>query len=99
MFTALLVPFALAGLTAVAPAPAAGVVAIRAGKALTCAESGPAAIADPVILVRDGRILAIGSEDEVEVPEGAEVVDYGERWVVPGFIDLHSHVGGSRGDI
>lgn len=101
MFTALLVPLALAGLTAVAPAPAArdGVVAIRAGKALTCAEGGPAAIADPVILVQDGRILAIGPEDEVEVPEGAEVVDYGERWVVPGFIDLHSHVGGSRGDI
>ena len=75
------------------------VIAIRARKALTCVMDGPQAIADPVMLIEDGKIRAIGRQAEVEIPEGARIVDYGDRWIAPGFIDLHSHVGGSRGDI
>jgi hypothetical protein len=33
------------------------------------------------------------------IPAGYELVDLGARWVMPGMIDLHSHLGGSGGDI
>ncbi|MEM1452608.1 MAG: amidohydrolase family protein [Planctomycetota bacterium] len=102
----LLAPLALSAVLATyaapdpnGPAAAAEVVAVRASKALTCSDGGPAMIVDPVVLVQDGRIAAIGPASEVDVPEGAEVIDYGEAWLAPGFVDLHSHVGGSRGDI
>ena len=74
-------------------------IALRARKALTCEYESNRAIDDAVVLIREGRIVAIGTSDEVEIPEGAIVHDYGDRWLSPGLIDLHSHVGGSRGDI
>ncbi len=43
------------------------------------------------VLVLDGRIAAVGAE--VEIPDGVPVVDATGRWVLPGFLDVHSHVG------
>jgi imidazolonepropionase-like amidohydrolase len=43
------------------------------------------------VVVEDGRIVALGPD--VEVPEGAEVVDAGGRWLLPGLIDAHVHLG------
>ena len=45
-----------------------------------------------VVLV-DGRIAAIGAGDAVAVPEGAQVVDVSGKWITPGVIDNHSHLG------
>ncbi|WP_337187336.1 amidohydrolase [Phenylobacterium sp.] len=44
-----------------------------------------------VVLVRDGRIQAVGTG--LAPPEGYEVVDGRGKWVTPGLIDLHSHLG------
>ncbi len=83
-----------------APAPAAtGVIAIRAGKILTSADKGPEVIDGGVILVRDGKIEKIGPAADVPIPAGATVIDAAERWAMPGFIDLHCHIGGSMRDI
>ncbi len=73
--------------------------ALLAGKALTCDYETNRAITDPVVLVRGKKIIAIGTRDEVAIPEDATVIDYGDRWLAPGFVDLHSHVGGSTRDI
>lgn len=43
------------------------------------------------LLVEDGRIAAIGAE--IALPRTAEVVDVAGRWVLPGFVDPHTHVG------
>jgi len=43
------------------------------------------------VVVEDGRIAALGPD--VAVPEGAEVVDAGGRWLLPGLIDAHVHLG------
>ncbi|MBI2901857.1 MAG: amidohydrolase family protein [Planctomycetes bacterium] len=71
------------------------VVVIRAAKILTMGPQG--VVNRGVILVRGGRIVEVG--ENVTVPEGATVLDAGESWAVPGFIDLHCHIAGSMWDI
>ena len=48
-------------------------------------------IAGGSILLRDGRIVAVGAT--VEAPADAVVVDGTGKWVTPGIIDTHSHLG------
>jgi imidazolonepropionase-like amidohydrolase len=43
------------------------------------------------VLATDGKITAVGAI--VQVPEGARVIDAAGRWVLPGFIEAHGHVG------
>lgn len=43
------------------------------------------------LLLTDGRITAMGAD--ITVPEGAITVDAGGRFVTPGIIDIHSHLG------
>ncbi|HEU5356389.1 MAG TPA: amidohydrolase [Actinocrinis sp.] len=44
------------------------------------------------LLIEDGRISALGGA-QVAVPAGAEVVDATGKWVLPGFIEAHGHLG------
>jgi imidazolonepropionase-like amidohydrolase len=50
-----------------------------------------ARIEDGTVLFENGRIVAVGAD--LSVPEGARVVDATGRWVLPGFIEAHGHVG------
>lgn len=50
-------------------------------------------IENGVVLVRDSVIEAVGSADDVRVPDGATVIDAAGKWVLPGFIESHGHVG------
>lgn len=50
-----------------------------------------------VLLVRDGRIAAIGAEGEVALPAGVEQLDYRGKVVMPGLVCTHSHVGAPWG--
>ena len=43
------------------------------------------------IVFEDGLIVAVGQD--VEVPDGATIVDGTDRYVMPGLIDVHSHMG------
>ncbi|MEL7978262.1 amidohydrolase [Isoptericola sp. F-RaC21] len=43
------------------------------------------------VLVTDGVITAVGPD--VEVPDGVRTLDAGGRWVLPGFVESHGHVG------
>ncbi|HYM27210.1 MAG TPA: amidohydrolase [Steroidobacteraceae bacterium] len=43
------------------------------------------------VLLLDGRISAVGAA--LTAPAGATVVDGTGRWVTPGLIDIHSHLG------
>lgn len=44
------------------------------------------------VVVRDGRILAVGeARDMVSEHPSASVESYGNRLIVPGFVDCHSH--------
>jgi imidazolonepropionase-like amidohydrolase len=43
------------------------------------------------LLIRAGRIAAVGPR--LEAPAGARVVEAAGKWVTPGIIDAHSHLG------
>ena len=59
--------------------------------------TGADAIESGVLVVRDGRIEAVGAADAVEVPADAEQVDVGGRTIMPGLINAHGHVNNVRG--
>ena len=44
------------------------------------------------IILADGRIQAVGGAD-TPIPENATRIDGAGRWVTPGVIDVHSHLG------
>ncbi len=72
---------AAAALVAAAPL-AAQTYAITNAKVATIAAPEP--IDGGTVLIRDGRIAAVGRN--VAVPAGATIVDAGGKWVTPGFI-------------
>ncbi len=43
------------------------------------------------ILIENGKILSVG--DDIEIPESADVIDAEGRMILPGFVDVHSHIG------
>lgn len=101
MFLSLPILFAALCATTSGPADLQpdGSVVVRAGKLITCADEGTQVVMDPVVVIADGKIHAIHAGADVADVEWENVVDYGDRWLAPGFIDLHSHVGGSTRDI
>src|SRR5688500_3672604 len=63
-------------------------IAIRNATIMTAA--GPT-IRTGTIVLRDGKIVAVGAD--VAVPPDAQVVDGTGKFVTPGMIDTHSHLG------
>jgi imidazolonepropionase-like amidohydrolase len=43
------------------------------------------------ILIRNGKIAAVGKASEVKARAGAKVIDASGMYVTPGFVDAHSH--------
>ena len=69
------------------PTPSAPrVVAITNATVMTASHG---TIEKGTILIRDGKIVAVGTT--VTVPAGAEIIDGTGRYVTPGIIDAHSH--------
>jgi imidazolonepropionase-like amidohydrolase len=59
--------------------------------------TGTAAIENGVLVVRDGRIEAVGSSDTVTVPADAEEIDVSGRTLMPGMINAHGHINSIQG--
>ena len=69
-------------------APQAAPVLIRSATVLT--GTGTRLDAADVLLL-DGRVSAVGAG--LAAPAGARIVEANGRWVTPGLIDVHSHLG------
>ncbi len=52
---------------------------------------------DGVLLTRFGRVTALGTRSYIQIPQDAEQIDLKGRFVLPGFINAHGHVGGTPG--
>ena len=79
---------ATAALAISAGAAFAQTIAITNGRILT----GTGEIERGVVIIRDGRIAAVGSD--VQVPAGAEVIDARGGVIAPGFVAVDSGLGG-----
>ena len=70
------------------PAAAPAATLIRGGTLLTVTHG---TIENGDLLIRDGKIAAIGKK--LDAPDGARIIDAAGRFVMPGIIDTHSHMG------
>jgi hypothetical protein len=59
--------------------------------------TGKAAIQDAVLVISGDRIQAVGPRGSVAVPAGAKTVPGQGKTLIPGLINLHGHVGMTRG--
>ena len=64
------------------------IIVIRAGKIWTIADG---VVANGVIIIDKGKIQAVG--ENINVPEGAKILDMSDKNVMPGMIDAHCHIG------
>ena len=46
-----------------------------------------------VLIVERGKIVAVGAEGNVAIPEKATIVDLAGKTLIPGLVDTHSHIG------
>ena len=81
-------------LPAAADAQAHAVIALRGATVHTAAG---APIPNATVLIRDGKIAAVGAA--VPIPTGAEVLDVSGKQIIPGMIDNHSHIGADPSDL
>ena len=65
-------------------------VAIKGGKILTITKG---TIEKGTVLVVNGKIAAVG--EKVKIPRGTRIIDAANKYVMPGMIDAHSHIGGA----
>src|SRR5437588_4101218 len=77
----------LAGAT-IAAQPAAPIVVIKAARLIDGTGSAP--LTPATVVIRGDRIDAVGGA--IATPTGAHVVDLGGATLLPGLIDLHTHL-------
>jgi imidazolonepropionase-like amidohydrolase len=65
-------------------------VAIRAGR-LFDSKSG-SMLSNQVVLIRGDRITAVGPAAQIPIPSEVRVIDLSRQTVLPGLIDLHTHM-------
>jgi imidazolonepropionase-like amidohydrolase len=73
--------------------------ALCASKILTCSADASSSddsgvIDNGVLLIKDGLIEAVLT-DAADIPSGYVIENFGDAWLMPGLVDLHSHIAGS----
>lgn len=58
-----------------------------------------ALVASQTVVINRGRIAAMGPVGSVQIPRGATRVNLAGKFMIPGFWDMHVHVGGNHPDV
>ncbi len=59
--------------------------------------TGSEPIQNGVMVIREGKVAEIGSRDQVKIPDGAVVRYIPGKFLIPGIINSHGHVGDVKG--
>jgi len=59
--------------------------------------SGKPAISNATVLVRDGKVEAVGPSSKVKAPAEAQIVDVSGKFIIPGMISTHVHISDVNG--
>jgi len=68
-----------------------GTVAFIGGRIITM--NSDEVIDNGTVVITNNRIRAVGPADAVTVPKNAKIVNVSGKTLLPGFIDVHAHVG------
>ncbi|MBX7094105.1 MAG: amidohydrolase family protein [Flavobacteriales bacterium] len=71
-----------------------GMIAFKGARIITM--RGDEVIENGVVLVKDNKIVEVGSVTEVNIPADAKMIDVTGKTIMPGFVDVHAHVGHFR---
>ncbi len=71
-----------------------GIVAFTHATVITM--EGDEVLKNATVLVAGNKITAIGSSETVKVPAKAKVIDCTGKTIMPGIVDVHSHLGAFR---
>jgi imidazolonepropionase-like amidohydrolase len=80
---------ALADLSKTIPGSRAELLALVGGTVIEGSAAAP--LPHATLVIERGRIVALGRETEVKIPEGATVVDVRGKTILPGLWDMHAH--------
>ena len=50
-------------------------------------------ITDGILIVQNGKIIAVGARNIITVPSDAQTFDVSGKTIMPGLVDSHSHIG------
>ncbi len=53
---------------------------------------GSAPIKNSIVVVQDDKIIEVSSDGQSQYLDKAEVINLDNRWILPGFMDLHFHI-------
>jgi imidazolonepropionase-like amidohydrolase len=72
-----------------------GTIAFVGGTIIDGTDAEP--LPDSVLVVTDGRVRSVGPRSAVSIPAGADVIDVSGKYLMPGMINAHGHVGATVG--
>ncbi|MFT5197799.1 MAG: hypothetical protein ACI87O_000441, partial [Planctomycetota bacterium] len=82
----------------VEPGAVGGVGLALISKKIVLAEfNGRDVINNGVVLIKDGKIQAVDERSKIVIPAEYQVMDVGDRWLIPGLVEMHNHVAGRFG--
>jgi imidazolonepropionase-like amidohydrolase len=87
--------FAIDGYLAEQSATTAGVKTYVSARLID--GSGKPAIENAVLIVRNGRVEAVGPASEVKPPAGAHTINLAGKFIIPGLISTHVHISDVQG--
>ncbi len=82
-----------------------GMIALKGARIITMSSisgdpstggKGDEVIENGTIIINENRILDLGKTEDVKIPEGAKIMDITGKTIMPGFVDVHAHLGTFR---
>jgi Tol biopolymer transport system component len=71
-----------------------GTVVLKGGRAITM--RGDEILPSCDLVIERNRIVDLGAHGTVDIPPGAHIIDVSGKTILPGFVDVHNHQGGTQ---